>query len=119
MATARGMASPLADAARAAKTALEAQRMEKLSSFDEIAALAQKTAVALGVNVNTKYQAHLDNDALNLRVGGLALHDGDYAAPPARAWLGSEMVLSHIGRADAGTGCDHVRQSGDGLGHAP
>jgi putative ATP-dependent endonuclease of the OLD family len=92
MATARGMASPLADAARAAKTALEAQRTEKLSSFDEIAALAQKTAVAQGVNVNTKYQAHLDNDALNLRVGGLALHDGDM--PLRQLGLGSKRMLT-------------------------
>lgn len=86
------MASPLVDAARAAKTALEHQRTEKLGSFDSVAALAQKTAVALGVVVNTQYKAHLDSDALNVRVAGLTLHDGDM--PLRQLGLGSKRMLT-------------------------
>lgn len=86
------MASPLADAARAAKTALEQQRREKLGSFDGVAALAQQTAEALGVVVKSQYKAHLDTDALNVRVAGLALHDGDM--PLRQLGLGSKRMLT-------------------------
>jgi hypothetical protein len=43
--------SSLADAARAAKGALDARRAECLTNFDEVAAGAEKTARAFGVGV--------------------------------------------------------------------
>ena len=71
------ISSSLADAARAAKAALDARRAHDLTDFDEVAGIAEATAVALGVNVAASYRAHLDADAINVRVAGLALHDGD------------------------------------------
>jgi hypothetical protein len=84
--------SSLADAARAAKAALEAKRQDDLGKFDEVAGMAQATARALGVNVATGYKAHLDTDAINVRVAGLALHDG--AMPLRQLGLGSKRMLT-------------------------
>ena len=86
------IASSLADAARAAKTALEARRAQDLTDFDEVARAAEATAVALGVNVAASYKAHLDADAINVRVAGLALHDGDM--PLRQLGLGSKRMLT-------------------------
>lgn len=82
----------LAGAARAAKTALEARRVEDLPSFDAVAATAETTARALGVNVSVSYKAHLDTDAINVRMAGLALHDGDM--PLRQLGLGSKRMLT-------------------------
>ena len=84
--------SSLAGAARAAKVALEARRKEDLSGFDEVANTAETTAHALGVSVAKSYKAHLDTDALNVRISGLALHDGDM--PLRRLGLGSKRMLT-------------------------
>ncbi|OAB55812.1 hypothetical protein AY600_17915 [Phormidium willei BDU 130791] len=83
--------SSLAGAARAAKAALEARRAQDLTGFDEVAGTAETTARALGVNVAVSYKAHLDTDAINVRMAGLALHDGDM--PLRQLGLGSKRML--------------------------
>lgn len=84
--------SSLAGAARAAKAALEARRAEDLTGFDNVAETAESTARALGVSVAASYKAHLDTDAINLRMAGLALHDGDM--PLRQLGLGSKRMLT-------------------------
>ncbi|MDS9468227.1 AAA family ATPase [Paracoccus sp. MBLB3053] len=84
--------SSLAGAARAAKAALETRRTEDLNAFDAVAAKAEITARSLGVAVQSSFNAHLDADAINVRVAGLALHDGDI--PLRLLGLGSKRMLS-------------------------
>ena len=84
--------SSLAGAARAAKAALEDRRTDDLTGFDDVAGTAETTARALGVNVAVSYKAHLDTDAINVRMAGLALHDGDM--PLRRLGLGSKRMLT-------------------------
>ena len=67
----------LVEAGRAAKAALDTHRAQSLSQFDAVAQSAEKTARSLGVNVATAYKAHLDADSINIRLGSLALHDGE------------------------------------------
>jgi hypothetical protein len=86
------ISSSLAGAARAAKSALEARRAQDLADFDEVAGTAEATARALGVNVAVSYKAHLDTDAINVRIAGLALHDGDM--PLRQLGLGSKRMLT-------------------------
>ncbi|WP_341937215.1 ATP-dependent nuclease [Marinimicrobium sp. C2-29] len=86
------ISSSLAGAARAAKSALELRREEDLSGFDSVAETAERTARALGVNVAGSYKAHLDTDAINVRMGGLTLHDGDM--PLRQLGLGSKRMLT-------------------------
>jgi hypothetical protein len=81
----------LADAGRAAKTALEARR-DTLARFDAVARKAEGTARALGVNVASSYRAHLDSDSVNVHIGGLALHDGEM--PLRQLGLGSKRMLT-------------------------
>ena len=82
----------LADATRAAKAALDHRRADSLTEFDAVAKAAQTTAVALGVNVASSYKAHLDSGAVNVRAGGLALHDGEM--PLRQLGLGSKRMLT-------------------------
>jgi len=89
---AENISASLAGAARAAKAALEARRAQDLAAFDEMAGAAETTARALGVNVATSYKAHLDTDAINVRMAGLALHDGDM--PLRQLGLGSKRMLT-------------------------
>lgn len=84
--------SSLAGAARAAKSALEARRAQDLTAFDAVADTAEATARTLGVNVAESYKAHLDTDAINVRMAGLALHDGDM--PLRQLGLGSKRMLA-------------------------
>ena len=84
--------SSLASAARAAKAALEDRRAQDLTGFDEVAGTAENTARALGVNVADSYKAHLDTDAINVRIAGLTLHDGDM--PLRQLGLGSKRMLT-------------------------
>jgi len=81
----------LAEAARAARTSMAAQRESALKKFDEVASQAEKTAKLLGVRVATTYKADLDSDGLNVRLGGLAIHDG--AVPVRQLGLGSRRML--------------------------
>ena len=82
----------LAEAGRAAKAALERDREQSLSQFDDVARKAEATARSLGVNVKASYKAHLDADAISVRVGGLALHDGEM--PLRRLGRGSKRMLT-------------------------
>ena len=92
MTEAESISSSLAEAGRAAKAAFEARRGESLTKFDAVAQTAEKTAKALGVNVASAYKAHLDSDAVNVRLGGLALHDGEM--PLRQLGLGSKRMLT-------------------------
>jgi hypothetical protein len=86
------MFSSLAAAGRAAKTALEAQRGQKLAKFDAVAKTAENTARSLGVRVGTSYKAHLDSETINVKMSGLALHDGEM--PLRQLGLGSKRMLT-------------------------
>ena len=82
----------LAEAGRAARAALEGRRAQSLSQFDVIAQTAEATARNLGVNVASAYKAHLDADSISVRLGGLALHDGEM--PLRQLGLGSKRMLT-------------------------
>ena len=84
--------SSLAGAARAARDALDDRRGQDLMAFDDVAETAEETARALGVNVSASYKAHLDTDAINVRVSGLSLHDDEM--PLRRLGLGSKRMLT-------------------------
>lgn len=86
------ISASLAGAARAAKSALDERRADDLAGFDTVAATAETAARNLGVNVVASYKAHLDTDAINVRVAGLALHDGDM--PLRQLGLGSKRMLT-------------------------
>jgi hypothetical protein len=92
LADTENITSSLAGAARAAKAALEDRRAEDLIEFDAVAGTAEATARALGVSVAVSYKAHLDTDAINFRMAGLALHDGDM--PLRLLGLGSKRMLT-------------------------
>ncbi|PKV47910.1 putative ATP-dependent endonuclease of OLD family [Janthinobacterium sp. 61] len=81
----------LATASRTARTSLDVDRLVTLKNFDAAAEKSQKIAKLLGVPVITSYQAHLDLSSINLKVGGLALHDGDI--PLRQLGLGSRRML--------------------------
>lgn len=82
----------LADAGRAARSAMNLQRAEALTKFDAVAAKAEAIAKALGVPVGQTYKADLDSDGISIRLGGLAIHDGD--VPLRQLGLGSKRMLT-------------------------
>ncbi|PWE16093.1 ATP-dependent nuclease [Alcaligenes faecalis] len=81
----------LATASRTARASLDANRSVTLKNFDTAAEKSQETAKLLGVPVSDAYKAHLDLASINLKVGGLALHDGDI--PLRQLGLGSRRML--------------------------
>ncbi len=81
----------LANASRTARTSLDANRPITLKNFDAAAEKSQEIARLLGVPVLDAYKAHLDLTSINLKVGGLALHDGDM--PLRQLGLGSRRML--------------------------
>lgn len=81
----------LANASRTARTSLDADRPVSLRNFDAAAKKSQEIAKLLGVPVHEAYKAHLDLTSINLKVGGLALHDGDM--PLRQLGLGSRRML--------------------------
>jgi putative ATP-dependent endonuclease of the OLD family len=81
----------LATASRAARASLDANRPVTLKNFDATAERSQDIARLLGVPVSDAYKAHLDLASINLKVGGLALHDGDI--PLRQLGLGSRRML--------------------------
>ncbi|MFM1701542.1 ATP-dependent nuclease [Aeromonas salmonicida] len=81
----------LANASRSARASLDADRPITLNNFDAAAAKSQALAKLLGVPVLDTYKAHLDLASINLKVGGLALHDGDM--PLRQLGLGSRRML--------------------------
>lgn len=81
----------LANASRTARSSLDADRPVTLKNFDAAAVKSQEIAKLLGVPVLDTYKAHLDLTSINLKVGGLALHDGDM--PLRQLGLGSRRML--------------------------
>lgn len=81
----------LANASRTARASLDADRPVSLKNFDAAAEKSQDIAKRLGVPVSDGYKAHLDLASINLKVGGLALHDGDI--PLRQLGLGSRRML--------------------------
>lgn len=81
----------LADASRTARTSLDISRPVTLKNFDAAASKSQEIAKLLGVPVVDAYKAHLDLNSINLKVGGLVLHDGDM--PLRQLGLGSRRML--------------------------
>jgi putative ATP-dependent endonuclease of OLD family len=81
----------LATASRSARTSIDVDRPVTLKNFDAAAEKSQEIAKLLGVPVLTSYQAHLDLSSINLKAGGLALHDGDI--PLRQLGLGSRRML--------------------------
>ena len=81
----------LANASRTARASLDGDRPVTLKNFDAAAGKSQEIAKLLGVPVSDAYKAHLDLASINLKVGGLALHDGDI--PLRQLGLGSKRML--------------------------
>ncbi|MBC3805796.1 AAA family ATPase [Undibacterium seohonense] len=81
----------LANASRTARTSLDVDRAVSLKNFDEAAKKTQGIAKLLGVPVLDTYKSHLDLNSINLKIGGLALHDGDI--PLRQLGLGSRRML--------------------------
>ncbi|WP_164280357.1 ATP-dependent nuclease [Stenotrophomonas indicatrix] len=81
----------LATASRTARASLDANRPVTLKNFDTAAEKSQEIAKLFGVPVSDAYKAHLDLASINLKVGGLALHDGDI--PLRQLGLGSRRML--------------------------
>lgn len=81
----------LANASRTARASLDSDRPVTLKNFDMAAGKSQEIAKLLGVPVLDGYKAHLDLSSINLKVGGLALHDGDI--PLRQLGLGSRRML--------------------------
>lgn len=97
----------LSETSRAAKEALNAQRAEKLASFDAAASAAEAIAKNFGVPVSEEgaYKAQLDTGAVNIRAGGLSLHD--QAIPLRRLGLGSRRMLT-LGIQQEGLNEPHI-----------
>lgn len=81
----------LVNASRIARNSLDNNREGTLKSFDEAAQISQAVAKLLGVPVADKYKAHLDLNSINIKIGGLTLHDGDM--PLRLLGLGSRRML--------------------------
>lgn len=91
MTEAQNLNESLAQASRNARNSLDEKRADTLKNFDDAALKSQTAAQTLGVPVHTGYKAHLDLNALNIRIGGLTLHDGDI--PLRQLGLGSRRML--------------------------
>ena len=84
------LSESLVDATRAARSSLDGQRAAALKNFDA-AAKSEAVAKKLGIPVDDSFKAHLDLGSINIRVGGLTLHDGDM--PLRQLGLGSRRML--------------------------
>ncbi|MDE2422276.1 MAG: AAA family ATPase [Gammaproteobacteria bacterium] len=81
----------LVNATRTARSSLDSDRAISLKNFDEAAQKAQVVAKSLGVPVLDVYKAHLDLNSINIKIGGLSLHDGEI--PLRQLGLGSRRML--------------------------
>ena len=81
----------LIEASRTARRSLDENRHLTLKNFDDAAQKSQAVAKILGVPVNHSYKAQLDLKSINIKIGGLALHDGDI--PLRQLGLGSRRML--------------------------
>lgn len=87
----QSLSESLINASRAARASLDAERPTSLKNFDEAAHMSEVIARQLGVFVQDAYKAQLDLSSINLKVGGLTLHDGDI--PLRQLGLGSRRML--------------------------
>ncbi len=93
----------LSNASRAARASLDAERPTSLKDFDKAANMSEGIARQLGVFVQDAYKAQLDLSLINLKAGGLTLHDGDI--PLRQLGLGSRrMLLCGIQQMSLGEG---------------
>lgn len=88
---AQSLSELLAKASRTARSSLDVDRAVTLTNFDTAATKSQEIAKLLGVPVLDAYKAHLDLASINLKVGGLSLHDGEI--PLRQLGLGSRRML--------------------------
>lgn len=88
---AQNLNESLVNASRTARCSLDNDRAVALKNFDEAAQKSQEVAKLLGVPVIDAYKAHLDLNSINIKIGGLALHDGDI--PLRQLGLGSRRML--------------------------
>lgn len=88
---AQSLSELLANASRTARSSLDVDRAVTLTNFDNAATKSQEIAKLLGVPVLDAYKAHLDLASINLKVGGLSLHDGEI--PLRQLGLGSRRML--------------------------
>lgn len=88
---AQNLNESLTDASRTARSSLDTNRAVALSNFDKAAQISQDVARLLGVPVQDTYKAHLDLNSISIKIGGLALHDGDI--PLRQLGLGSRRML--------------------------
>jgi predicted ATP-dependent endonuclease of OLD family len=88
---AQSLSELLANASRTARSSLDVDRAVTLANFDTAATRSQEIAKLLGVPVLDAYKAHLDLASINLKVGGLSLHDGEI--PLRQLGLGSRRML--------------------------
>lgn len=88
---AQNLNESLVNATRTARCSLDNNRAVALKNFDEAARKSQEVAKLLGVPVTHVYKAHLDLNSINIKIGGLALHDGDI--PLRQLGLGSRRML--------------------------
>ncbi|WP_237667605.1 AAA family ATPase, partial [Vibrio vulnificus] len=88
---ATNLQSCLAKVTRAAKASFEANRYE-LKPLDEAANKVHALAKKLGVQSGEIYRSHLDVNAVNVKTGGIALHDGEI--PIRQLGLGSRRMLA-------------------------
>lgn len=88
---AQSLSELLANASRTARSSLDVDRAATLTNFDTAATKSQEIAKLLGVPVLDTYKAHLDLASINLKIGGLSLHDGEI--PLRQLGLGSRRML--------------------------
>lgn len=82
--------STLAKITRAAKASFDENRVE-MKSLDEAAKKVHDLARKLGVQSGEIFKSHLDVSAVNVKNGGIALHDGQ--VPVRQLGLGSRRML--------------------------
>ena len=87
-----GLRGILADAARAARTAMANAPPESLAELNSAAEAAQRLGAEIGVSPNAEYRTHLDVQSVSVGAGGLSLHDGEI--PVRRAGLGTRRLLA-------------------------
>lgn len=102
---AQSLSELLANASRTARNSLDVDRAATLTNFDTAATKSQEIAKLLGVPVLDAYKAHLDLASINLKVGGLSLHDGEI--PLRQLGLGSRRMLQ-CGIQKAGLEDGHI-----------
>jgi putative ATP-dependent endonuclease of the OLD family len=83
--------STLLNVSQTARNSIESSRCTDLQKFDDAAKRTQEIAKSLGVPVKNEYQANIDISSINIKVGGLALHDGNL--PLRQLGTGSRRML--------------------------